>query len=55
VSFEHVTVKFEGEFFNLFNHANFNGLGTTYGAATFGTITSALDPRQIEFKLKVSF
>ena len=54
-TFEHLTVKFEGEFFNVFNHANFNGLGTTYGAATFGTITSALDPRQIKFKLKVSF
>jgi len=54
-AFEHVRVKFEGEFFNIFNHANFNGLGTTYGAATFGKITSALDPREIQFRLKFSF
>ncbi len=50
-----VTAKFEGEFFNLFNHPAFNGLGTTVGAATFGKITSALDPRNIVFKLKFSF
>lgn len=54
-SFEHMKVKFEGELFNIFNHANFNGLGTTYGAATFGKITSALDPREIQFRLKFSF
>ena len=50
-----VTAKFEGEFFNLFNHPAFNGVGTTVGAATFGKITSALDPRNIAFKLKFSF
>jgi hypothetical protein len=50
-----VTAKFEGEFFNLFNHAAFNGVGTTVGSATFGKITSALDPRNIVFKLKFSF
>lgn len=50
-----VTAKFEGEFFNLFNHPAFNGLGTTVGAATFGKITSALDPRNIVFKVKFSF
>jgi len=50
-----VTAKFEGEFFNLFNHPAFNGLGTTVGAATFGKITSALDPRNIVFKAKFSF
>ncbi|GGG75061.1 hypothetical protein GCM10011585_17280 [Edaphobacter dinghuensis] len=50
-----VTAKFEGEFFNLFNHPAFNGVGTTVGAATFGKITSALDPRNIAFKVKFSF
>ena len=50
-----VTAKFEGEFFNLFNHPAFNGVGTTVGASTFGKITSALDPRNIAFKLKFSF
>jgi hypothetical protein len=50
-----VTAKFEAEFFNLFNHPAFNGIGTTYGSAAFGTINSALDPRNINFKLKFSF
>jgi hypothetical protein len=50
-----ITAKFEGEFFNLFNHPGFNGLGTTVGSATFGKITSALDPRNVAFKLKFSF
>ena len=54
-NFEHLQVKFEGQFFNIFNHANFNGLGTVYGAATFGKLTSALDPREIQFRLKLSF
>ncbi len=54
-TFEHLQVKFEGQFFNIFNHANFNGLGTVYGAATFGKLTSALDPREIQFRLKLSF
>lgn len=40
---------------NLFNHPVFNGVGTTVGAATFGKIASALDPRNIAFKLKFSF
>ncbi|RZU41292.1 TonB-dependent receptor [Edaphobacter modestus] len=50
-----ITAKFEGEFFNLFNHPAFNGLGTTVGTATFGKITSALDPRNVVFRLKFSF
>jgi hypothetical protein len=50
-----ITAKFEGEFFNLFNHPAFNGIGTTVGSATFGKITSALDPRNVTFKLKFSF
>lgn len=50
-----ITARFEGEFFNLFNHPGFNGLGTTVGSATFGKITSALDPRNIAFKVKISF
>jgi hypothetical protein len=46
-----ITEKLEGEFFNLFNDPAFNGLGTTIGSPTFGKITSALDPHNIEFKL----
>jgi hypothetical protein len=56
VASEHaVTAIFQAQFFNLFNHPSFNGVGTTYGSATFGKITSALDPRNIAFRLKFSF
>ena len=54
-SLKHQYGKFEAEFFNLFNHPAYNGIGTTYGSAAFGTINSALDPRNINFKLKFSF
>ncbi|MDE1160405.1 MAG: carboxypeptidase regulatory-like domain-containing protein [Acidobacteriaceae bacterium] len=50
-----VTAKFEAQLFNAFNHPSFNGAGTTVGATTFGTLTSALDPRNITFRLKFSF
>ena len=52
---ERVTMKFETQLFNLFNHANFNGVGTTFGSAAFGTLNSALDPRNVQFRLKLSF
>jgi hypothetical protein len=55
VAIEHVTMKFEAQMFNIFNHANFNGVGTTYGSAAFGTLNSALDPRNVQFRLKFSF
>lgn len=50
-----VNARFEAEFFNIFNHPSFNALGTTFGSPAFGTITSALDPRNVAFKLKFSF
>ena len=55
IPLERVTMKFEAQMFNLFNHANFNGVGTTFGSAAFGTLTSALDPRSVQFRLKFSF
>jgi hypothetical protein len=56
VASEHaVTTAFQAQFFNLFNHSSFNGVGTTYGAVTFGKITAALEPRNIAFRLKFSF
>ena len=48
-------VKFGVEFFNVFNQVSFNGVGTTYGSATFGHITSALDPREADFKVSLTY
>lgn len=55
VAIERVTMKFEAQLFNILNHSNFNGVGTTFGSAAFGTLTSALDPRNVQFRLKFSF
>ena len=53
-------VEFRAEFFNSFNHANFNnpsGSFTPASATTsFGKITSTVgDPREIQFALKLYF
>ena len=44
-----------GEFFNIFNHANFSAVGTTFGSATFGNLTAALDPRHVQLSAKLVF
>jgi hypothetical protein len=40
------------EAFNILNHANFNNPNSTVTSSTFGRITSAADPRIIQFSLK---
>ena len=52
---ERVSIQFRAEFFNGFNHPNFGGPGTALGVANFGVISSALDPRIIQFGLKLIF
>ena len=41
-----------GEMFNVFNHTNFNGVGTSFGSTTFGQILSTRDPRIVQLALK---
>jgi hypothetical protein len=48
-------IQFGAEMFNIFNHAQFEGVGTGMGAATFGVITDARDPRTIQLRLKLSY
>ena len=38
---EHQSFEFRGELFNIFNHTNFSGVNTTYGASNFGQVTGA--------------
>jgi len=52
---ERMKLEFRSEFFNVWNHANFAGVSTNVGAGDFGEVTSALDPRQIEFALTLRF
>ena len=55
---ENLRLQFRAEFFNAFNRANFNAPGGSrlrLSSGSFGQITSAQDPRQIQFALKILF
>jgi hypothetical protein len=67
---ERLKVEFRGEFFNIFNHANFlnpgvtnsgNGAysggssGSNINSSLFGQITSTYDPRIIQLAVRLSF
>jgi len=48
-------IELRAEAFNLLNTANFGAPAAVSGAANFGTITSALDPRVVQLAVKVIF
>ena len=50
-----IDLQFRAEFFNIFNNVNFNAPNSNVASAQFGRITSALDPRIIQFGLKLLF
>jgi hypothetical protein len=61
---ERQRLQFRSEFFNLFNHPNFDFperfcggtvAGAPCAAATFGRVTAARDPRILQFALKYLF
>ncbi|PYV20869.1 MAG: hypothetical protein DMG24_21380 [Acidobacteria bacterium] len=52
---ERAKLQFRGELFNIFNHTNFNAIDPNFGSGTFGQVTSAADPRIIEFALRLEF
>ena len=52
---ETVNLQFRAEFFNLLNHPNFNLPDNFLGSPTFGVISSAREPRHIQFGLKLLF
>jgi len=43
------------EAYNAFNHTQFSGLGSNFNAASFGSVTSAADPRTLQVGLRLSF
>jgi carboxypeptidase family protein/TonB-dependent receptor-like protein len=49
------SVELRGEVFNLFNTPNFNQPNAVAGAANFGSIISALDPRVAQLAIKCLF
>lgn len=52
---ERMSLQFRTEFFNSLNHTNFKTPGKQIGSSGFGKVTSALDPRIIEFAGKLQF
>ena len=50
-----VNLQFRWDVFNSFNHHNFQYPGATLGTGTFGKLTAANDPRQMQVALKVIF
>jgi Carboxypeptidase regulatory-like domain/TonB-dependent Receptor Plug Domain len=59
---ERFSFQFRAEFFNAFNHTNFGdtgpnggGVGLNVDASNYGQITTAHDPREIQFGGKIYF
>ena len=52
---EGIKMQFRSEFFNLPNHTNFGPPNNIFGSSSFGTITTTLPARQIQFGLKLLF
>ena len=60
--FKNIAIKEAGpslelrfEFFNVFNHTQFNGLDLNSGDGNFGAVTTAYDPRTLQLGAKFKF
>lgn len=52
---EAASVEFRGEFFNVFNHAQFQAVQGDFSAANFGAVTSVLPGRIGQLALRITF
>ncbi len=52
---ELISAEFRAEMFNVPNHLSFFGIANTYGSSNFGQVTTATDPRTMEFVLRINF
>ena len=52
---ERFDLKFQGDFFNAPNVTNYNGVNVVTSNSSFGTISSAYPPRNIQLSLKLAF
>jgi Carboxypeptidase regulatory-like domain len=46
-------IEFRTEWFNIFNHTQFDAVGTTFATSTFGRVTTARDARIGQMALKI--
>ncbi len=49
------TFQLRFEFYNVFNHTQFNSYGTTFGSGVFGQVLNTRNPRQIQIGAKLQF
>jgi hypothetical protein len=52
---ERINLRVRGDFINAFNCVNFQGPDTNISSSSFGTISSAYPPRNIQLGLKLQF
>jgi hypothetical protein len=52
---EAMRLQFRVDFFNLFNHTNYNAPDTGFGDGNFGALNTSQDARQMQFALKFYF
>ena len=52
---ERVNLEFRAEIYNAPHHFSYFGVATTLGASNFGQVTSATDPRTLQFGLRLGF
>ncbi|MCU1236289.1 MAG: TonB-dependent receptor [Candidatus Solibacter sp.] len=52
---ERFRLRYQADFFNAFNIANFTGLNTNLASTAFGTLPTAYPPRNIQMQLKMTF
>ncbi len=52
---ERINLEFRAEFFNIFNHAQFDDPNTTRTSTQFGKISTTADPRIIQFAVRFAF
>jgi hypothetical protein len=52
---ERAKIQLRSEFFNIWNHPSFDDVSRNLGTPNFGQVTRALEPRIVEFGLRLDF